>query len=181
MTKKELKNKINQLEDDMRNLQSYTNIKGYVELSRQIQKMKIEYDMTIQPTINKMYNELNNLKREYSKPVKEKLVVPTHLQKWLRNWMSGVSFGYNTPYIRWISPDEKYVVITTPGGTAGQGTPQGTGGYYYASSSHYLIRAVEGANWFERSGHGEKTKIAQHEGRLTKDKMNEWLELIKTL
>ena len=177
MTKKEIKEKINQLEVDIRKLRSYENIEGYKALCDKIQEMKDSYDKQIQSSWDNMYTELNDLKCEYKKPVKEKLFVPKHLQNWLYNWMRGVNFGYNDPYIKWISPDEKYVIITTPGGTAGQGTAMGSGSYYYSPTKQYLVKVIEGAGWHDRI----KSEVAECEGRLSKEKLNEWMKLIETL
>lgn len=136
--------------------------------------MKKDYDETIYHTLTELRNEINTLKVEYNKPVKEKLVVPNHIQSWLHNWMFGINFG-KKPYIKWISPDEKYVIITTPGGTAGTGTIMGASAYYYASTTQYLVKIIENAGWHDRL----HSQIAECEGRLTKEKFNEWMKLIE--
>jgi hypothetical protein len=136
--------------------------------------MKDDYDKQIQPTLIKMRDEIRALKVEYKKPTKKKGVIPQNLVNWLWKWKSGVDFGYYDPYIKWISPDEKYVIITTPGSTCGQGTVMGTGGYYYGSTSHYLVKVIEGAQWLDH----KNSKIAEHNGRLSKEKFNEWMKLL---
>ena len=177
MSKRKIKENINRIKSEIKSLQSYNNIEGYKELNDKLYKMKDEYNKKIYPELERMCNEMYILQDEYKKPVKEKLIVPKHLQDWFIYWGRGMDFGYSDPYIKWISDDEKYVIITCPGGTSGQGTAMGTSSYYYSQTQHYLIRTLEGAQMFDRI----KSKIVQYEGRLTKEKFNEWKELIKTL
>ena len=176
MTKKEIKTKIDKIESEIRNIQSYNNIEGYKKLYDQLYEMKNDYNKKIYPELQRMFAEAHDLKREYEKPAKEKLVVPKHIQDWFRSWRSGINFGYAGAFIKWISLDEKYVIITSPGGTSGQGTAMGSGGYYYSRTQHYLVKVIEGARYLDR---GEGGRISQFEGRLTKEKFNEWMEYLK--
>jgi hypothetical protein len=55
-----------------------------------------------------------------------------------KNIQRGVDYGYTKPKIGWISEDKKWFIFTHPGGTSGTGTAMGTGGYYYAATTHTL-------------------------------------------
>ena len=89
--------------------------------------------------------------------------------------MWGVDFGYGGIKIVWHSDDERFVIITNKGATAGQGTAMGTHGYHYAPTEHWLVDTKEG-NSFHTT-----TKYFPVEGRLTKEKKQQMIERIKEL
>ena len=92
------------------------------------------------------------------------------VQKWFDKYIRGIDWGYKEPKIVWVSPDERFAIITAPGSTAGTGTAMGTGGYYYAASTHWLTDIKEGGTYggFRYQG-VDSLKDMEFEGRLTKE------------
>jgi hypothetical protein len=176
MTKKEIKIKIKELENKIKDLYSYPiHIPEYQNLIDRANQLKFKYLEKINPVREQYYSEIYQLKQELQKSKKKELIISENLKNWFHNWQRGVDFGYKDPYIRWISPNEKYVIITSPGGTAGQGTAMGSGNYYYAQTNHYLVKVIEGATWLD---HHVNSTLAEHTGRLTKEIMDNWMKLI---
>lgn len=178
MSKKQIASKIKELEDKILDLKNISkNVPEYSELIKKADQLKEEYFKHNLPIIEQYRDQVYELKKELKKPVKE-LYISENLQEWFRNWKSGVDFGYKDPYIRWISPDEKYVVITCPGSTAGTGTAMGTSSYYYALTDHYLVEVKEGSRYININRDGSGI-LGSFEGRLSKEKINEWMKLIE--
>lgn len=173
-TQKAIKNEIDTLEADIANKKNYRkNCPKIVELEKEIQQLRQQYFEENQSTIDCWESDLEALKDELKKKKSEKaLYIPEKLEKWFRKYKSGVSFGYGGIKIIWISPDERFVILTCPGATAGTGTAMGTGGYYYALSSHYLVDTLE-----SDSHVGRNSYMKEVEGRLTKDAKKELIKL----
>lgn len=172
-TQKEINEEIKALEnqiEDTRNIRKHR--PEIVELEKKIQEIRNAYWEENQGLINCWQDDIRALKQELQRKKSEKeIYLSEKVQKWFSNYLGGIDWGYKTPRIVWISPDERFVIITNPGGTAGQGTAMGTGGYYYASSSHWLTEVVEGQAYMgNRTGvSGQSQKWLEHEGRLTKE------------
>ena len=166
-TQKEINQEIKNLEnqiDDTRNLRKHR--PEIVELERKIEAIRASYREETETSIACWKSDIEQLKKELkNKKEDNQIQLSEKVKKWFRNYLSGVSFGYKDPKIIWISPDERFVIITSPGGTAGTGTPMGTGGYYYAASTHWITEIVEGKSYLD---FGE-VKLLEHEGRLSKE------------
>lgn len=174
MTKIEIKQRIESLEKEIKNKQNYDNIPLHASLTKLIKRMEIYYDNKIQPDIRRMLIEITTLQLEYRKPIRPRVIPPEEIQEWFNKWGKGMDFGYKEPYIRWISEDKKWVIITNPGGTSGTGTAMGTINYYYAPTEHILCRVTDEVTCLIN-------ETAKYEGKLTNSKIDEWKELIKTL
>jgi hypothetical protein len=142
-----------------------------VKLEEQIQKIKENYREEINAQVNCWESDIQQLNKELKdKKEDNKLQLSEKVEKWFRHYKSGVSWGYKEPKIVWISPDERFAIITAPGSTAGQGTAMGTGGYYYASSTHWLTEIVENGTYSSMRRDGVASlKEMEFEGRLTKE------------
>lgn len=183
-TQKDINQEIKAIEvqiEDTKNIRKHR--PEYAELEKKMEVIRAAYREATDSLISCWKSDIQALKKELkNKKEENKLQLSGDVQRWFRKYLSGVSFGYKEPRIVWISEDEKYIIITSPGGTAGTGTAMGTGGYYYASSSHWLTEIVEGGSYM---GHTEKgirsPKWLEHEGRLTKDKKEEMIAFVETL
>jgi hypothetical protein len=140
-------------------------IKELDEAKKKVREYEIEHYEEAYKNVSEVREIINELESEKQlKKLKNSIVIPPDVQDWFKQWGTGVDWGYGKPKIVWISPDYKYVIITIPGGTAGTGTAMGTGGYYYAPSSH-LATETKGRH---HSGYRDEVwKTSEIEGRLT--------------
>lgn len=185
-TQKEINQEIKALEariDDIQNIRKYRI--EIVKLETRIREIKNEYQEEIKTSVDCWGSDIQALKKELkNKKEDNKLQISERVKRWFSNYKSGIGWGYKEPTIVWISEDERFVIITDPGGTAGTGTPMGSGGYYYASSTHWLTETIEGSTYLGRSTMTSKAapKWLEHEGRLTKEvkqKMIDYSEELK--
>lgn len=142
-----------------------------VKLEEQIQKIKEDYREEIKAQVNCWESDIQQLNKELkNKKEDNKLQLSESVQKWFRKYISGIDWGYKQPRIVWISPDERFAIITSPGSIGGTGTAMGTGGYYYASSSHWLTDIKENGMYISNRRDGVASiKELEVEGRLTKE------------
>lgn len=177
-TQKVIKAEIDALEAEISNKQDYRkNCPKIVELEKEIRQIKEKYFEDNQLTINCWENDLQVLKVELKKKKAEKaLFIPEKLEKWFQTYILGIDWGYGGIKIVWISPDERFVILTNTGSTGGQGTVMGANSYYYSNSEHYLIDTLI-AEKFRKNNNG---KLKEHTGRLTKDIKLEMIKLAET-
>lgn len=172
-TQKEIKLEIETLEkqiDDIRDIRKQR--PDIAALEDQVRAMKQAYIQEIESSVNCWRSDIQYLKKELENRKKDnEIYLSERVREWFRQYKRGIDWGYKEPRIVWVSPDERFVIITNPGGTAGTGTPMGTGGYYYASSSHWLTETKEGYAYMgNRTGiAGSAPRWMEHEGRLTKE------------
>lgn len=176
-TIKSIKAEIIRLETENSQLKNYRDaISGYVELENKLAAMRKEYIEGIAPILQQ-----NNIWiREYAKYIIEiqkqkQIVLSPKVNQWFTNWKRGVHFGYEDPKIVWISENEEYVIIAIKGGTAGQGTAMGTGGYYYSKTQHYIASLKVQRTYLDSNYYG------QVNGRLTKEAKQKLIGLIEQL
>lgn len=159
--------------------------KAIIARLKEIEKLRKNQFHCTDPKYLELINEANKIKQAWYKKqesfredlnterkclesdliaLKEKneLVVPDHIKRWLLEYNQGVDWGYGGLKIRWISEDEKWCIITNGGGTAGTGTPMGSGGYYYAETKHFLGRTDRKGGFTNRFGE-------VYGGKLTKE------------
>lgn len=174
MTQKAIKARLKEIER-LRKETWHCNDPKYLELINEANKIKAAWQEG-QRSIREDLNTERRCLESDLKALKEKteFKVPDHLQKWLKEYSQGVDWGHGGLKIRWISEDEKWCIITNGGGTAGQGTPMGTGGYYYAEASHFLGRTDYKGGFNNR--HGEI-----HGGKLTNEVKEKLIALIPAL
>lgn len=174
MTQKEIKARLKKIEELRKNTWRCNDPK-YLALINEANKIKSEWEKSQGSVRADLETERKCLESDL-RALKEKneLEVPDHLKKWLKEYSQGVDWGYGGLKIRWISDDEKWCIITNGGGTAGQGTPMGTGGYYYAEASHFLGRTDYKGGFSNR--HGEIRG-----GRLTNEVKKKLIALIPDL
>lgn len=112
-------------------------------------------------------NYINHCKKriEQIKEAKE-LDIPSEVEKWFRQYISGVDWGYKDPKIIHVSSDNQFIIVKHSGSTAGTGTAMGTGSYYYAKTHHWIaqVNASKYIDW----GNSQKNEACSHYGRLTK-------------
>lgn len=171
-TQKAIQEEINTIEKQLDDIQDIRKHRPELkELEDKIQKIKSDYREEIQSQVNCWKSDIEQLKKELkNKKLDNELQLSEKVQKWFRHYKSGVGWGYKEPKIVWVSPDERFAIITAPGSTAGTGTAMGTGGYYYASSTHWLTDIKEGGTYNGRMSRGvDSLKEMEHEGRLTKE------------
>lgn len=171
-TQKEINQEIRNLENQIEDIRDIRkNRPEYAELEKRMEKIRREYREETESQVDVWRSDIQALKKEIARKKEDnKIQLSDRVQQWFRKYLSGVDFGYKKPRIVWISEDERYVIVTNPGGTAGQGTAMGTGGYYYAGSDHWLTEIIEGGTYIGRSHGGvDSPKWLTHGGRLTKE------------
>lgn len=187
---KELKELISSLGEEIRELKYG---KKYQQIEKEYREKQKAFFEEVQPQLQELNTKLENLleeQRELRKK-KEPLKISNRLAKWLREYSRGVDWGYGGLLIREIlDPEERFVIITNPGSTAGQGTPMGTHGYYYSKTMHWVADTfVEGSSW---GSHQQNLEIKgkyilsngrvmrkEVEGRLTKEKRQILLDAVE--
>lgn len=102
------------------------------------------------------------------------------INKWVQSkYCSGVDFGYGGIKLRYIDPNMKYIICTNGGGTAGTGTPMGTGGYYYSGADHFVVFPQFGIYIDSKLPHYQyrstNTMFTEH-GKLTNEVRNKMIE-----
>ena len=177
MTIKELKNEIKRLEAENEDFRNYRkNIEGYAELEDKLYKMRNAYWKSSEEKRTQNGNWIREYKKEMLEKQKQNdIELSPELKDWYRNWGSGVDFGYNGTKIVWVSPKEDFVIITSKGGTAGQGTVMGTSGYYYSNTHHMLAYTKTRRRYTEGNSYDKN-----YDGRLTKELKQKMLDDIDT-
>lgn len=179
-TQNELKERINKIGEEIRNLhRAHYEDKEYMKLIRKAEKLKEKIEKKNEPKIQELYEERNKLRDELeNKKLSKKIQLSSYLLGWLRQYMVGIDWGYKNPFVAWHSEDERFVILTHPGHTTGQGTAMGSGGYYYSPTDHYLIDTKISTDGLQ--GHKMGYKIGNYiEGRLTKAKKQELLDRLE--
>jgi hypothetical protein len=168
-TQKEIKLDIEKIESDIDDIENYRkHIPGYEEMEKKLQALRYKYMEDIRNQVNVWKSDVDALKKEIKNIKLDKELVPSDkISLWFRNYKGGVHWGYGGLKIAWISDDERFVILTHKGGTAGQGTAMGTGGYYYAPSNHWIADTsiATGHRGYGPSGNS----FMETEGRLTKE------------
>ena len=177
MNKTQIKQKINQLKDLKEDLLSM-NVPEAMDIKKQIQehqdmivKLRVEWQNKSDSQILSLKQEIQLLEKEYGELIEEsKPQLTEALSKWEKNIQDSMNWGYSTPYITHIMANGRFVILKVPGTIAGQGTAMGSGGYYYARTEHKLAD-TEQSSYF-------KCELASVEGRLSKNQLNKWHELV---
>lgn len=170
-TQQELKDRIKEIGEEIRNLRrAHWDDKEYIKLIEKANKIKEKLENKNDKKIDKLRNEQSKLMEELEdKKLSKRIQLSPYLLNWLKQYMQGVNWGYKNPFIVWHSDDERFVILTHPGQTSGQGTPMGAGGYYYSASDHSLIDTKLDSRGLHLNKLGYK--IGEYvEGRLTKEK-----------
>ena len=179
---KELKKEIQSLGDELRELRgSLYKDKAYIKYSEMADKRLKKLREKIEPEEEKLNEKLIKLRKELEdKRLSGKLQLSEKLTQWLRQYMSGIDWGYKNPVVVWHSDDERFVILTHPGGTTGQGTVMGSGGYYYSPSDHTMIDTELDSGGRLSSENKLGYKIGNYvEGRLTKIKKQELFNMLE--
>lgn len=179
-TQIQIKERINEIGDEIRNLyRAHYQDKEYLKLVRKAEKIKKRIQNKNESEIEKLHKERNKLKEELkNKKLSKRLQLSDYLLNWIKQYMIGVNWGYKDPYISWHSNDERFVILTNPGETAGQGTAMGTMGYYYAPTDHTVIDTKTPSNGLHSNKLGYEIG-ARIEGRLTKENKKLLLEQLE--
>lgn len=158
-----LKNEIELGESKIRNLQKLPD--SVTKLYDKYIEAKKEYEYSIKKDIDKVREYICEC-RDKMRVIKAKknITLPTEIQLWFENYKNGIDWGYGIPRIVYISKSNEYVIISLPGGTAGTGTPMGTGGYYYAKAVHWVAKVDLSKNHYGFLNN----KSMEVYGRLTK-------------
>jgi hypothetical protein len=183
-TQKDINQEIKAVEaqiEDIKNIRKHR--PEYAELEKKMEAIRRAYREETDSLVSCWESDIQALKKELKKKKEEnKLQLSEDVQRWFRKYLGGVNFGYKEPKIVWISEDEKYVIITSPGSTAGTGTGMGTGAYYYAQSTHWLTEIFEGGTYLGSSRDSVKSPTwLEFDGRLTKEKKEEMITFVETL
>lgn len=170
-TIKQYREAIESLKDEISYIRNSRNAPGYVELMQQVTAIQDKWREENSAGLKYLSEKLARIQNELEEIQKEKqLKVPEYVVDWFKTYISCIDWGYRKPYIRWISDNQAWVIVTCPGGTGGTGTAMGVGGYYGIPTSHWLAR-VGGAKYLSN-------KYMEIEGKLTKEalkKLQDWV------
>src|SRR3990167_4062270 len=115
-TQKNINQEIKDLEtqiDDIENIRKHC--PKIVELENEIRKIKDAYWEDVKTQREVWRSDIDALRGELIRRKQDnELQISERVKKWLRDYTSGVSFGYKEPKIVWISEDERFVIITSP-------------------------------------------------------------------
>lgn len=117
-------------------------------------------------------NEIIKLKESLEKTKRKELEIPEKIENWFREYISGVDFGYGGIKIIYVSPKQRYVIVTNTGAMAS------TGSFWnpsYHQSSHWFVEV--GSQQYRNS----LNRVEKIEGRLTKEKKQEMIKKILEL
>src|SRR5690349_11383389 len=107
------------------------------EYQKQLEKNN---EIQIKSYQDKMSEVRNAIAEKKTQLKQSKSSFDEKIVKWVkRDFQSGVNFGYGGITLRYVDPKERYIIVTNNGGTAGTGTAMGTGSYYYAECSHFVV------------------------------------------
>ena len=130
-------------------------------------KAKKEYYRSIQKTLNEKSDYMRLCRVKINEIRQQKaFVIPADIQKWFNKYISSMDWGYKSPEIIHISENKEYIIVRNTGGTAGTGTVMGTGGYYYAKTSHWIAKV--GGNEYGSWGNSPENLACEYHGRLGK-------------
>ena len=177
-TQQELKDRIKEIGEEIRNLRrAHWDDKAYKQLMEKAEKIKEQIQKKTDKEIDKLRDEQRKLMEELEKKkLSRKIQLSKYLEDWLWQYMQGIDWGYKHPFIAWHSEDERFVILTHPEQTSGQGTAMCSMGYYYSSSAHYLIdtkldsKGIQNTPEIKLGYKIGKYIYGDNEGRLTKEK-----------
>lgn len=184
MSLKELQEKIKNLKSDMINSDKfYSQFSDYVDAKK---KLKIAEDHLYavkrahhgdwSKRSDELYKEMEELNTRLLDIKKSKdLVIPDNVEQWLRGHYHGVDWGWGLKIV-WLSEDTRWAIITNKGGIAGQGTPMGSAGYYYARTEHWIS-----PTFINIMGYNSDLMFHRVEGKLTKEIKQKMIDAIPEL
>lgn len=169
MTKKDIKNKIKELEDNLKQLNPSKD-ERLISFKKLYNELYDEIYKELEPKREKIQKEIDSLQNQLKSKVKIRLEVPEELENWLKSISRGFENSNNWKLV-WYSDNLKYVILSQPGhlGWAGIGLSQ-----HYYPSEYKLMKVIEEVN--HRSYYDDC--IYSVEGRLTKDKFQEILDTL---
>lgn len=146
-----LKSILKNLEKDYRDFEK-TNVSAKVrEYQTELYKQNEVFLKDYRDKISEVRNSIAAKELELSAKAK----IPKEYQAYLRGpWSSGIAWGYGGVTLRYIDPKNRYWIATSNGGTGGQGTAMGTGGYHYCVCQHFVTFPQYGG--FHDSSFGSK-------------------------
>lgn len=165
MTKKDIKNRIAQLDSEFLRLDPDNDIR-VKEAYNNYKNIREEIIIKNKPRRNLIFSQILDLKKQLKIrkiPVRE---VPEVLKHWLQVYSLGIEHGEDQ-FIRWYSKDLKYAIVTSPGYMYMSGMNQ-----IYGTTSHKLVDVTKQNNWRNAD------RIYEVEGRLTKDKLREMINIL---
>lgn len=175
MTRAQLKKEIKDLENQDKYLRQ--DIYWKDEELKRLRKLMDERKQEIQEKVRQELQDVRNtltIKRSDLRHLEKEteFKLPEELEEFWKRYNLGIDWGYQGLKIKWISDDNRFLIVTNPGGTAGTGTVMGTGAYYYAQTRHWIIDT-------EKKPDGITNSFCEIEGgRLTKSRMSYMIKMM---
>jgi len=181
-TLKELNEKLDGLtkrENDLR--LSIANDPDIVEKAKVLGKAQDDYDAVVEKFSKKIRPQLDSIQEERSKIWQEirecrkskAIEIPHSIQTFIRGLLNGTSWGPKGHVVKWISPNGRFIITTTPGYTGWCGI----GSTRYYESSHYLYDLRKATDDIHGTSLGLNCQIRTIDGRLDKNTKKEWIKL----
>jgi len=159
------------------------------------------YGKTILKPVNELRQKLNNQNRKFMEAydekiravkleikakqleLKQKKTKYPEIEKWLdRVYGGGVNWGYGGLKLRYVDPNNMFIIVTNKGTKAGQGTAMGTAGYYYATAENFVVFPQYGTYFRSEMPHGKHTSNQMFRiegGKLTTENKNNLIKQAK--
>ena len=146
-------------------------------------KTKKAYDDALENAQNKIAKEVLELRNQHNKLLEEiddiekakEIVIPQKVQDFISAICRGVDFGYKGWVVKWVSPKQRFAIMTNPGHSGWSG--RGETSYY--GSDHYLfdITKINDKNpsGFDLS-YVHCTVFKKYNGRLDKETKQKWID-----
>lgn len=167
MTQKQIKEEILKLKQS---IPDYNNDERYRKMWNELHAYRKEFEeknfkkkSDILKAISEYEKELENIKKNKA------IVLPKTIQVWFDVYKRSADFGYSGLKISWISPDEKYVIVSQGGTSYASGMSRN-----YGCAEHW-ISDLESDNWINSK------KYPSVEGRLTKEKKQYLIDELKRI
>jgi len=160
-----------ELDKKVKDLRNNITDPEYIATKKKLEELRRAWFSRVDILIAQMRKRMseNETKIKELKDVKT-TVYSERITSWFARYQSGVHFSGGLK-ITWVSEDENWVIVSNGGGIAGQGTAQGTGGYYYSGSEHWLTDTK--GTWIRGS-----RRLGTVQGRLTNEKKQELINKI---
>lgn len=173
-----LKSEIQALKDKIRSIgDKALEDPEFVKLSKKYHDMRSRLLTKSRQEQEPLYKEVDEKERQLrvQDESKEKSI-PEKIVKFIQDLSAGVDYGPHGFKVRWYSEDCRFCILTNPGHLYWSGRGETS----YGKTDHYLFD-IDKANGIRGWNMKERCCVEECEGRLSKEKIEEWKKKAKEL